>query len=263
LVDAAFEQVFTMDPSMVYAPFLAMVTEIAEVNCPRVNERAGGRIDLDGDCTTADGTRLIMEGVRYDVKPPQTNPGGVTIAVDGWLSGDALVIRPNGDRWEMSHLIVSDERQLANGVRRFEGRLIGTMKADQVGGWAAQRLSAALEQTWYTGPDGLTPGAYLLDGGVSGFEHPQLAGYSFKDFSLVTEDNGGLCDIEPTGSISVRAHGGAWHDIVFSGPDSFTETPDLSATDCDGCAEVFFGGESLGEFCPDISAALNWETRPW
>jgi hypothetical protein len=69
------------------------------------------------------------------------------------------------------------------------------------------------------------------------------------------------CDLEPGGSIRVRDEEGSWYSVTFDGP-AYSGAPSFPAT-CDGCADVWWRGEHIGEACPDTSALVRWEDRPW
>ena len=52
----------------------------------------------------------------------------------------------------------------------------------------------------------------------------------------------------------MRGEDGSWYDVLFDGPNDLQpETPpDL----CDGCGQVYYQGDAMGEACADFSALL-------
>ena len=81
------------------------------------------------------------------------------------------------------------------------------------------------------------------------------------DTYIYTESAGSSCADEPSGTISVRDAEGEWYDVSFQGPPY--QGASVLPADCDGCGQVYFRGELLGEVCPDFSILTDWEDRPW
>lgn len=81
------------------------------------------------------------------------------------------------------------------------------------------------------------------------------------DTYIYTASRGSACEEEPSGTISVRDANGEWYDVVFHGPPYAGAS--VFPPDCDGCGQVFFRGQQLGEVCPDFSILTDWEDRPW
>ena len=50
--------------------------------------------------------------------------------------------------------------------------------------------------------------------------------------------------------------------VVLTWADAFGGAPVFSP-DCNGCCQVNYRGEDLGEVCPDFSGLTYWEGRPW
>ena len=62
----------------------------------------------------------------------------------------------------------------------------------------------------------------------------------------------------------MQTPGGGHYQLVFDGVDPTADVVDVPETSqCDGCGELFFMGESLGELCPDLGPLMDWEGRPW
>lgn len=101
----------------------------------------------------------------------------------------------------------------------------------------------------------------LVDGGVSGLGgeiDTVVFDYVAMWDALLTTSG---CDIEPSGTISVRTPEGDWYDVLFDGP--VDENTYVDPADCDGCGQAWFRGEEVGEVCADFSALLNWGDQPW
>ena len=61
--------------------------------------------------------------------------------------------------------------------------------------------------------------------------------------------------------MSIRDADGEWYQAIFDGP-AF-QGAEVFPPDCDGCGEVWFRGQRLGEVCPDFSAFTDWQDQPW
>ena len=59
----------------------------------------------------------------------------------------------------------------------------------------------------------------------------------------------------------MRDSEGEWYDVNFQGPPY--QGARVLPNDCDGCGQVYYRGELLGEVCPDFSILTDWEDRPW
>lgn len=81
------------------------------------------------------------------------------------------------------------------------------------------------------------------------------------DTYIATASRGSSCELEPSGTISVRDADGEWYDVLFQGPPYVGAS--IYPPDCDGCGQVYFRGQELGEVCPDFSILTSWEDRPW
>ena len=102
-----------------------------------------------------------------------------------------------------------------------------------------------------------------IDGGVNG-----LGGISdtvVMEVQVIPEGLGGSCPEELHGTVSVRDDEGLWYDLVFDSPEAWSEEV-MDPADCDGCGQVYFRGEALGQACiGDVSALLDWGegASPW
>lgn len=91
--------------------------------------------------------------------------------------------------------------------------------------------------------------------GLAG-ENPVVA---FDDAAILDPSLGyGGCDLEPSGTVSVRLATGDWVDLVFEpvlhDDGSVTLADDA---DCDGCGEAWHRAEPMGRVCLDFSSWLG------
>ncbi len=101
---------------------------------------------------------------------------------------------------------------------------------------------------------------FYISGGVSGLGGTYDT-VVFDELTLFDEGIGGSCAEEPGGTISIRDGNGYWYDLFLDGQ---IETSDsVRGSDCDGCAEVWYQGQSLGEVCTDYSTLTDFEGAPW
>ena len=94
-------------------------------------------------------------------------------------------------------------------------------------------------------------------GGLTGMADTAI----FEDFYLQDESWGADCGLEPSGSLSIRDSEGEWYIIEFQG--ALYSGGIVFMPDCDGCGDVWYNGENLGQACPDFSALFDWTGVPW
>jgi len=127
------------------------------------------------------------------------------------------------------------------------------------GSWLASEYSLNLTYSWGYYPS--EPGYYIdLSGSISGLTGDTNAAL-FEGFYLGSASVGSDCELEPSGTLSVRDGDGEWYHVEFQGP-AWSGAPVFSP-ECDGCGDAFYRGELLGEVCPDFSPITQWERRPW
>lgn len=68
-----------------------------------------------------------------------------------------------------------------------------------------------------------------------------------------------ICPLEPSGSQNIQVSGlsSSWINLLWHGGEN--DAPQL----CDGCADAFLNGESIGSVCADFSIWLQWENSPF
>jgi hypothetical protein len=106
-----------------------------------------------------------------------------------------------------------------------------------------------------------TGGTYTAVTGSLGEINDEITAVNFDNVYLMDAAAGTACADEPGGTIRVRDVEGGWYELTFNGP-AYSGAPSFPAY-CDGCAEVWWRGEVIGEACPDTSGLVSWETRPW
>jgi hypothetical protein len=234
---------------------------VAEAGCPSILSTTN-YTDINGDCTTAAGIDLFMD-IRWIRNEPSTTTSGAESLVDAFLGGESVAVEGTEILWNSSTIINLDEKISPLGTRNSYSQIVGSVVVPDVDGWPGENLSLALIQDWYTENDGITPMAVTLRGGAGMLDDENLAAYSFLDLALWTEAGGGPCSIEPFGSVELHTHGGGRYQVVFDGVDPQQTKTWTEPEQCDGIAEVFYLGESIGELELDISPLMDWEERPW
>ena len=147
--------------------------------------------------------------------------------------------------------------QNMNGNYRFDD-------PDYFGSWLAEDVSVSL----YHSSTMYVDDADHYGGGFSVYWNASVSGLvgninalQLTNIYMYSENTGSVCEIEPTGTISVRDNSGNWYEAEFDGPKYYDAG--VFPPDCDGCGKVYWRGEYLGEVCPDFGLLVNWEERPW
>lgn len=130
---------------------------------------------------------------------------------------------------------------------------------DAEGSWLDQEYSLDMTYSWnwYDSSQSFT---LDLDGSVSGLSGGVNSAL-VEDFFLYSEGLGSECTLEPAGRMSVRDAEGEWYHVEFQGP-AWWGAP-VFPPDCDGCGQVYYRGEHIGDACPDLSVLFTWQGRPW
>ncbi len=261
LLTAAFDHLHSVDGAEIIPSFVELVTDIAEAGCPSFRYTTN-YTDMNGSCTTSAGIDIFMD-MRLSEGDTGKTDGGVETLLDTYLNGETAVVEGGEVRWHSATVFDFEERITADGVGSYYAQLLGAAHVPGASGWMGEHLSFSSRQSWYTEPDGQTPMAVILQGGMGNLTSGDLAAYNFVDWALMTEESGGPCSVEPAGSVELYATDGGRYTIVFDGVDPQTTAEYTDASECDGEAEVFFFDASLGRFSPDLSALMAWDTRPW
>ena len=192
------------------------------------------------DALEADGYSTSGEGL-FAVAQVMTSEGHIFSGGGSayWLDSEAL----DGSHWVYQSIL--------QGGFTWDG-------PEAAGTWLADSLVPDMTMSAYYSPD--TEGHFLAaEGGIYGFagavDTVVLSGVQIFD-----EAFGSNCPIEPTGTLSARTPEGEWFDAVFDGPEWGTFA---DYADCDGCGQLYWRGEAVGEVCLDFGALLTWDDRPW
>ena len=255
-VAEALVRVAELDPLL---PFDAFDTAVAagDADCPEAEP-----------ITNADRYRTVCEastGAFYDVdivyrRDTDFVEDGRYYVGDYRLDGDGVLTAPGGSTLSVGSDVDWEEYLDGTGARTLKGSNFGVLSQEGDPTWLGQELSVGMEFYFVAGSDG--QGAYAsLNGGVSGYEDGISAGFVFYEVTAATAQADHTCAIEPSGEISILGRDGEWYDVVYSGP--LLGEPVADPADCDGCGDLLFRGESIGEACPDIGLLLGWEDRPW
>jgi hypothetical protein len=201
--------------------------------------------------------RSLMEGI---VEP---TTGSV---YDYWYAfGGATVVDAQGHTLEVGGgAVVQKVTGEYDGLHlvTYYSDLAGTFGWDgseAAGTWLDTDIDPDLSLFAYAAPD--YDASYVeLSGGFGGL----LDGWAVAfDTNQVGSVLLGLpCEIELSGTLGVRAPDGTWMDVQFDGPNP-DALDDFDAAECDGCGEVWFQGEPMGEVCVDVSTLLESAVAPW
>lgn len=256
-----------VDPHTLTATYEALRTEGGDDSCPYYYT------DGDGDdyygyqywydsCTSDGGTTFQGYGYSYYYEPFDSGSthyddyayvqlyGSITdrlgdaLEVSGYYYHYTYGSRGTADRYGYAYLV---------GDARWNDE-------DAQGTWLAQDLSLDLYYSWSYDSDVEVGTGLSVSGSMSGLTGPMNSAL-LDDFYLYSADLGSPCDLEPSGSLSVRDADGEWYHIAFQGP-AWSGAP-VFGPDCDGCGQVTWRGDELGEVCPDFGALTSWEGRPW
>ena len=201
-----------------------------------------------GDYTTDNGS--------YDYAGHATFRGSARV-IDG--RGNTFIAAGNSNYYERRHY--------QHGDRTFSLNMFGNFRSDHpryYGTWLAEDLNVSIthSSTMYAHrADRIGGGFYVYwDASITGIAG-EINSVRLSEIYMYSEDEGSMCEIEPSGSISIRDSEGNWYETEFDGPKY--QGAGAFPPDCDSCGRVFWRGELLGEICPDFTLLTDWEERPW
>lgn len=202
--------------------------------------------NLDG------GDGYLYNGDYFYLVADVTNAAGYTFSGSG--AAYDVVLTHEGTDTSAPHTV---SYSVIQGVFAYDG-------PEVAGTWMTEGVTPDLTLSVYDVPEATSPyynGQYLtIQGGVSGLGG-DLGTVIFDGAIIFSEMMGSTCTIEPSGTISARDNAGQWYDVLFDGPTEYGEQVDPEL--CDGCGQVWYRGEPLGEACVDFSHLLDWSGRPW
>lgn len=210
-------------------------------------------------CTTDDGTRFSGNGRSYSYSDYVS--GDYTYDFLHYFYGSAKLTTPQGDTLTASGYSHAYQGLHTNGYTYTYQNMSGDYRWDGPeadGTWLSSDLSLDIYMSISEHP---TAGKYVsLSSSLSGAQGPVNA-MVMDGVVLYDEGRGSACPIEPSGTISLRDADGDWYDLDFHGPRAGATT--VFPPDCDGCGEVWWRGQYLGDVCPDFALIMGWEEVPW
>ncbi len=240
-------------------------------SCPSYDEEyfeERGQYHWRDACTVGAGGSFSGYAYSYYYGDYITDNGAYDYDGHAYLRGSARVIDGRGNTliaagsssyWERTHY--------QHGDRTFSLSMSGNFRSDDpahYGTWLAEDLNVSLS---YSGTqyahraDRIGGGFYASwNASVSGIVG-EINSVQLNDIFMYSEDEGSMCELEPSGSISIRDSEGNWYQTEFDGPKY--QGAAAFPPDCDSCGRVFWRGELLGEICPDFGLLVDWEERPW
>jgi len=214
-------------------------------------------------CTTPDGTAFSGYALGYDFSgassPPYAYPHYA------YLSGSGAVQSPDGYTLEIGGSAYDYEYDYYGSYYNYHsGYVVGSFAYDDprfADTWLAAGLSIDLTISGDDYGDYDVPmNTLTFTGSLSGMTG-DVNTVVFTDTTISAAGRGSACDVEPSGTISVRDADGEWYDVNFQGPPYVGAS--VFPPDCDGCGQVYFRGQYLGDACPDFRVITTWEGRPW
>ena len=277
-IEEGLQTMRLLDPALLQGQYLELVEDgdSDEEGCPEWKENfylASESTTYNywkDACTSDEGT--LFSGWAKQQRPMEYQSGNHHILDDGYLEGEFEISQPGGQRLEFSGKVSYYER--INNYYYYTDRTDFDRHyyVDASGDVTLQSSSEAT--TWLTE-------SYVYDytiafrdydddagmyadweGGIFGISGDAPAIYA-SDFYIYSGDAGSPCEQEPSGLISIRDTEGQWYDVEFHGPPYSGAWSYQPA--CDGCGEVWFRGEYMGEACVDFEIFMQWngEGRPW
>ena len=253
---------FAIDPFLVLETFDATWAD-GDSDCPSQNSdyyELYGYHYLYGGCTSD--TDVYYDGTIYGVHRGEYWSSSTYHYRDmGYWSGDWAVEYEDGTRYDQSGYFYMYEYEYTpsewvSTYVRFLGEVAHTGE-DFEDTWLGDPLSTefTIHSLGYPGY-----GNYInLDGGISGLTGDATTIHF--DTVYMGTNNYTSCEAEPSGVISIRDSDGEWYQVLFDGP-AYSGAESFPP-DCDGCGELWFRGEQLGEICPDFRTLTDWEETPW
>jgi hypothetical protein len=235
----------------------------ANAACPYVYTTPEGSYWYDS-CTSDAGTEF--DGYVFSLSGEGIVEPETGAVYDYWYAfGGATVVDAQGHTLEVGggavvQKVTSDDG--GGALVYYYSDLAGTFGwdgAEASGTWLETDLDPDLSLYAYAATD--YEASYVeLSGGFGGLADGWAVAFDTNQVGSVLL--GLPCETELSGTVGVRAPDGTWMDVQFDGPDP-EALDDFVAADCDGCGEVWFQGEPMGEICVDVSTLLASGVAPW
>ena len=242
---------FTYNADVMFQAY-QQIMSFADETCPSVSAGDGGSM-WDTNCTATSGavfTGFISryDGVREDVSQRR-------------MRGEAMIDLPDG-----SQMVVAGELATAvsSGVApSWSSDITGVMRYDgalAAGTWVEAESDVNLGYTLVADVNGAVQ-SVEMDGNVAGLEG-EVSAVVFNDFVLDLMHTW-PCPQEPAGNLRLRDVDGVWATLTFDVTGTVEEGFSVPEGKCDGCGDLMFEEESLGEVCVDMSGMFATEVPPW
>lgn len=235
---------------------LAMLS--ARPTCPRTYADGTSAQFWMDTCSTAEGASF--EGYSTWYAYEDHSMGGATLWDGDVLWGNARISTPQGYRFEGGGTLYD-----LHGEGEVEGKsfeawygvvsgVFGWNGPGADGTWLVDTVTPAVRAIWtrFVESEGRRA---EVEGSVPLADVPMTSA-TFTAIQLADTVLGAACDLEPSGSVSLRDGSGYWYDVTFHGAEAEEAL-------CDGCGTVTFRGEVVGEVCVDWSPWLEWGALPW
>lgn len=232
------------------------------VACPYVYATPDGSYWYDS-CTASDGSEFDGYVFAYEAQGIYDVYSGLML--DYWYAfGGATVESSDGYRLELAGGAVSIKGYGSQSGTEFVvyqtdvGGTFAWEGPEADGTWLAAGVEPDLVVN-ITAVPLVNQSSIFLQGGFGGFNDGWAI--AFDDNAIGGELLGLPCAEEVSGTLGVRATDGTWYDIQFQGSDGTDVDYDGAA--CDGCGDVFYQGEPMGEICIDFSTLVEMGVAPW
>lgn len=219
-------------------------------------------------CTARDDTYFSGYGISFDFDPFWS--GGLHYDRYAYLSGTFQITDPEGYLLEGSGYSYDYEYEYPGNYSYRYGQISGTFSYNNpaaADSWLGQEMTVSLYMyslnynAWNPNYDGTNSQVNFTFTGSLGGLSGDINTIVLTDTFIYTAALGSACEAEPSGTISVRDSQGEWYDVYFQGPPY--DGASVYPPDCDGCGQIYFRGDYLGDACPDFSPLTSWEDRPW
>ncbi|MCA9492361.1 MAG: hypothetical protein KC621_20655 [Myxococcales bacterium] len=212
------------------APVLSAYEELfaaREPGCPEMSEESATRRAWAGNCVTSTGAAFSASGSDTD------RADGAEVYLSGTLRVGDLSLSGRG-HWSDTLLVAGDRTTHAT-------RLYGPVRV------TGADPDAWTSRSWTV--DDLDVRRVVLEGRPTAVEVTGALGGLGTTFDAAELDlhlsDPATC-AEPTGTVAMRLPPGRWFELRFD------------ATTCDGCGQVWFRDEAVGEACVGFDRWTAW-----
>ncbi|MED5373319.1 MAG: hypothetical protein VX899_20030 [Myxococcota bacterium] len=262
-VNTAIDALLRVDPLVFHGAYEGLREAGSDGDCPYYYDsylESYGQYYWIDDCESDGGSAFSGNGRSYLTHG--NSAGSYDYDYQGYFYGSGSITGAAGERIAAAGYSNSYEAfHTGNSYDYFYHDMWGEFSSSNAGlddTWLGEtwRLDHTLSAN--RSPTG---GLYIsLNSAISGLSGPVNAAV-LEGVVIYDEARGSPCPSEPSGVISLRDAQGRWVELRFDGVPSGGTT--MYPPDCDGCGRAWLDGNDIGEVCPDFSALLDWEERPW